>query len=111
MQKKISVGFADERIEGAYQALERGKGAEPILYKALNKAFDALKENPYCGILIPKKFWPEEYVKKYRIKNLWKYNLPDGWRMTYTVRMEEVCILAVALEWMDHKDYERRFGY
>ncbi|MFA5412658.1 MAG: hypothetical protein WC350_04915 [Candidatus Micrarchaeia archaeon] len=111
MHRKIEVGFADQGISDAFDALKHGKGAEQELYESLNKAFDELKMDPLCGIKVPRKLWPKEYVKKYGIDNLWKYNLPRGWRMTYTLRMEEVCILAVALEWMDHKDYERRFGY
>ncbi len=62
-------------------------------------------------IKIPKKLWPAEYIKSYNITNLWKYNLPNAWRLIYTIKEDEVMILNVILEWFDHKGYEKRFGY
>ena len=70
-----------------------------------------LRRDPFCGARIPKTLWPIEYVKRYRINNLWKYNLPNAWRLVYTVKGSEVEILAVFIEWMSHTEYERRFGY
>ncbi|NYZ77169.1 hypothetical protein H0O02_02535 [Candidatus Micrarchaeota archaeon] len=109
--KDILVGFADEKLKIAFEELKRGKGAEPHLYEFLDRAFDDLKKDPFCGIKIPKKFWPKDYIVKYEIDNLWKYDLPDGWRLIYTIRANQVTILSVVLEWFDHKEYERRFGY
>jgi hypothetical protein len=46
------------------------------------------------------------------MNNLWKYDLPDGWRLIYTLSTpNKIEILAIILEWFDHKNYERRFGY
>ena len=59
----------------------------------------------------PKKLWPKDYVKKYNIDNLWKYDLPNAWRLIYTIKADQITVLAVVLEWFDHKDYERRFRY
>jgi Txe/YoeB family toxin of Txe-Axe toxin-antitoxin module len=77
----------------------------------LDRAFDDLKKNPFCGTKIPHKLWPRQYQIKYRIDNLWKYDLPDGWRMIYTIRADQITILAVVLEWFNHKEYEKRFRY
>lgn len=77
----------------------------------MERATDDLKKNPEIGIKIPKKFWPKEYIMKYRIDNLWKYNLPNAWRLIYTIAKDEIKILAIILEWFDHKIYEKRFGY
>ncbi len=109
--KETMVGFADEKLKRAFDELKQGKGAEPHLYEFLNRAFDDLKKDPFSGIKISKKLWPDDYVKKYEIDNLWKYDLPNGWRLIYTVRANQVTILTVVLEWFSHKDYERRFGY
>ena len=111
MSKDVLVGFGDAKIKAAFQSLKKGRGAEPHLYRFLDRAFDDLKGDPFCGIKIPHKLWPKEYVRKYGIDNLWKYDLPDGWRLIYTVRANEVTILTVVLEWFSHKDYERRFRY
>ena len=111
VRKEVLVGFADEKIRKAFLALKEGKGAEPQLYDSLNRVFDALKKDPFCGIKIPHMLWPKDYVRKYGMDNLWKYDLPDGWRLVYTVRADQITILTVVLEWFDHKEYERRFGY
>jgi len=111
LSKEIHVGFADEKTKKAFEQLKEGKGAEPRLYKFLNRAFDDLKNDPFSGVKIPKKLWPSDYVKKYGIDNLWKYDLPNAWRLIYTIKADKVTILAVVLEWFDHKDYEKKFKY
>jgi len=70
-----------------------------------------LKNDPCCGIKIPKKLWPKIYIEKYNVTNLWRYNLPAAWRLIYTIKENDVMILSVILEWFDHKDYEKRFKY
>ena len=60
---------------------------ENKLYEQLRKAFKNLEENAFCGIQIPKELIPKEYFKKYgEITNLWKYNLPDAWRLIHTIK-------------------------
>ncbi len=73
--------------------------------------FADLRENAFCGVRIRKKLIPKVYVEKYGIDNLWKYDLPGGWRLVYSVANGQICILSIILEWMSHKDYERRFNY
>jgi len=63
------------------------------------------------GIAIPKRLIPKEYIRRYRIDNLWKYDLPKGWRLLYTVQGNNVNIVSIIVEWMDHKNYKRRFKY
>jgi hypothetical protein len=70
-----------------------------------------LKENPFCGIAIPKRLIPKIYIRKYGINNLWKYNLPGAWRLLYSIAGNRVKIVAIILEWLSHKEYERRFKY
>ncbi len=70
-----------------------------------------MKKNPASGTKIPKKVWPKIYQKEYGITNLWKYDLPNAWRLIYTIKEDEVMILGVILEWFDHKEYEKRFKY
>lgn len=82
------------------------------MYDCLNRAFDELKENPLAGVKLPGELWPKIYLKKYAIDNLRKYDLPNGWRLIYTLRGSAVEIVAVILEWFSsHKGYEKRFGY
>ena len=108
MIKPSKVKFISDELEKYFNSLKD----DDFIKKAIIRAIQDLKENAFCGIQIPKKLFPKEYVQKYGIKNLWKYDLPKGWRLLYTVTAEnEVELISAILEWFKHKDYERRFGY
>ena len=110
--KRIArVRFVDEKLFAAYSQLKRGNFEEKELAASLEKAITDLKCDPLSGIKIPSRLWPKEYVRKYGIDNLRKYNLPRGWRVVYTIVGDEIEVISVLLEWFDHKDYGRRFGY
>jgi len=108
---KSRVVFADRKLKEAFEKLKNAGTENQKLYKWLNRAFDDLAENAFCGIQIPKKLIPKVYVDKYEIDNLWKYNLPNAWRLLYSVAKDEVIIISIILEWLPHKEYERRFKY
>ncbi len=105
------VSFIEETTRKSFDKLKSGKFEDKTLYEFIDRAIDDLKENPFVGIKLPKKLWPKEYVQKYAINNLWKYDLPNAWRLLYTIKGNSVKIVAVILEWMDHKKYDRKFGY
>ena len=76
------------------------------------RAVADLRKNAFSGIQIAKRLIPKEYQAKYgSLTNLWKYNLPNAWRLIYTIKRDEVVVLSVVWEWMTHKEYEQRFGY
>ena len=85
-QRTINVVFADDKLKNSYSKLKDSTTGEKELYGFLNRAFYDLKKNPFVGIKIPKHLWPKEYLKKYEITNLWKYNLPNAWRLIYTIK-------------------------
>jgi len=106
------VGFAEESLRKAYDSLKAGRFEDRQTYEYLGKAFDELEKNPYAGIKVPGSVWPKIYIKKYGIDNLRKYDMPNGWRLIYTLRGDTIQIVAVILEWFTtHKEYEKRFGY
>jgi hypothetical protein len=109
--KPIYVAFGNKKLEYEYESLKEGKFEDAQLYSFIERALVDLKKNPSCGVKIEKRIWPKEYLKKYAITNLWKYDLPNGWRIVYTIQTNEVMILNVILEWFDHKAYEKRFKY
>jgi Txe/YoeB family toxin of Txe-Axe toxin-antitoxin module len=108
--KQVYVTFGDKKVEKAFEELKEGKYESKQLFVFIERAISDLKKDPNCGIKLPKKLWPKTYAK-YNINNLMKYDLPNGWRLIYTIKTNEVMILNVILEWFDHKEYERRFGY
>ena len=108
---KSEIKFADEKIKKSFEDLKESKTEDKKLYEWINRALDDLEENAFCGIQIPKKLIPKIYIEKYGIDNLWKYDFPRDWRLIYSVANNEVCVLSLILEWVDHKNYERRFNY
>ncbi len=110
-KKPVYVTFGEKKIENEFEILKEGKFQDKQLYEFISRAINDLKNNPSCGTKIPKRLWPKAYVEKYNITNLWKYDMPNGWRLIYTIKEAEVMILNVILEWFDHKEYERRFKY
>lgn len=111
MKLPSSIRFADDKLQDSLYKLENGDDSERELFKFIDQAMDNLEENAFCGIQVPKKLIPKEYSSKYGIKNIWKYDLPKGWRLLYTVVDGEVVVISMILEWLSHKDYEKRFKY
>ena len=103
--------FVDLGLEKEFYLLEKGTDEEKQIFKFVKRAITDLLANPFCGIKVQENRWPKEYIKKYKINNLHKYDLPNGWRLIYTIRGNEVEIISVILEWFSHKEYERRFKY
>ena len=108
---KSEIKFADAAIEKSLKELKESKTEDRQLHKWIIRAFADLQENAFCGIRIRKRLIPKVYIEKYGIDNLWKYDLPKGWRLIYSVANGQISIISIVLEWMDHKNYERRFGY
>ncbi len=109
--KEIYVAFISEKIKEQFEKLKQGKFEDKQLSKFIQRAIDDLKQNPFSGIKITKKIWPEFYIKNYQITNLWKYDLPNSWRLIYTIESDDIKIVNILLEWFDHKNYEKRFNY
>jgi Txe/YoeB family toxin of Txe-Axe toxin-antitoxin module len=108
---KSEIKFAEEKVQKNFEELKNSRNEDKNLYKWIYRAFEDLEENAFCGIRIQKKLIPKVYMEKYRIDNLWKYDLPKGWRLIYSVANGQIKILSIILEWMSHKDYEKRFKY
>ena len=112
MEKKSIIRFADKDIQKAFDSLEKGDEQEREMFKLINQAMDNLESNAFCGIQIKKKQIPRYYLKEHDVGNLWKYDLPKGWRLIYTIKGENTYIVSIILEWFfSHKEYEQRFNY
>ena len=105
---KSEIQFVNEKIKAAFEKL---KNDDKKMHELILRAFEDIKNNAFCGIQMPKKLIPKEYIKKYNVRNLWKYNLPDAWRLIYSIEGKNLLVFSIILEWMNHKEYERRFGY
>ena len=108
MIKPSKVVFISDDLENSFNSLPDND----FIKKSIIRAIKDLNQNAFSGIQVPKRLIPKEYIKKYGINNLWKYDLPKAWRLLYTITSEnEVELISAILEWFDHKNYERKFKY
>jgi hypothetical protein len=102
------VIFANEELKQTFLNLRE---TDPRLYKDITNALDSIKQNAFFGRNVKKELIPKEIIKKYGINNLWIYNLRKDWRLIYSITGTRVEVLAIVLDWMDHKDYDKLFGF
>jgi Txe/YoeB family toxin of Txe-Axe toxin-antitoxin module len=120
MKKPVAVVIAED-ILPAYKMLVQSVYEEKQssisnsenqqLLKSIENKIAYLKMNPQAGIAIPKAQIPKKYVELYKVTNLWKMDLFGGWRLIYTLKNEEIEILAVILDLYDHPTYDKVFKY
>lgn len=106
----VEIYFAEERIKKNFEKLRTNEEFKD-LYRFICRAIKDIKNKPDCGTAIPKKLIPKEYVRKYGINDLYKYDLPNAWRLLYSLGQDGIEIIAIILEWCSHKEYERIFKY
>lgn len=86
---------------------------EQAILNAINNKVELIKFNPHYGNPIEKDKIPKEYKEKYGITNLFRIELPDYWRMLYSLtdRESKIEIIAFVLDIIDHNIYNKKFGY
>jgi len=86
---------------------------ERTFLNAVNNKIELIKTNTHYGDSVAKKLIPSEYKVKYGVNNLFRVELPNYWRMLYTLTEGEnqVEIIAFILDMIDHKEYDKKFGY
>jgi hypothetical protein len=89
----------------------RNKPTYEQLLSSVNSAIRNIKANPYYGDLIPRKNISKATVRRYGTDKILRVELIGFWRLLYTLVGDEVKILAFILEFMDHKKYDKVFGY
>ena len=89
----------------------KGNSEAKYLLELISKASVKLEIEKEAGKKIPRKLWPKEYIKKYDLTNLWKFNLDSYWRMLYTITGNEIDLFLIYLEYLNHKEYNRKFKY
>tara|TARA_Y100000031_G_C8109407_1_gene332724 strand:+ start:322 stop:678 length:357 start_codon:yes stop_codon:yes gene_type:complete len=115
MNKEIVVKYSPEFGEQFHElrkiALKGNSKFHKQLLKAIEREKEILYRNPHNGIQVKKRQIPKEYIDKYGVNNLWKINLPNFWRMIYTITGNELEIISILLEFIDHERYNKVFGY
>ena len=105
---ECKVKFGDLSLKESFEELDK---SDPRLHKEILKAVADITQNAFCGRNVKKALIPNSIKQKWNVDNLWIYNLRKDWRLIYSVGKDEVELIAVVLDWMDHKDYEHLFGF
>ncbi|BAI62281.1 conserved hypothetical protein [Methanocella paludicola SANAE] len=108
---EIKVKGAERSVLEKINGLRTGTTEDKRLFVHLDKAFDKLKLDPFCGNRIQKKRMPKAYIDKYHMDNLLIFNLPGAWRLIYFIERYGDNIIVVIVDFMSHTDYDRIFGY
>ena len=108
MGKTIRIRLLGEAIEDYSELKKREDKQAKILLKSIDKVKERLKINPQFGDTIRKDLIPKEYKK---FGNLYRVELSNFWRLLYTIKGNEVEIIAFVLAIIDHKEYDKKFGY
>ena len=113
--KIVRIKFSPE-AKKVYDYLNKNSSTSKIegtIFKSLNEKIELIRYNFQYGKIIPKKLIPKEYKDKYGVTNLFRVELPKFWRMLYTITEgeNEIEIIAFILDVIDHKKYNKIFGY
>ena len=114
MKKVLVILSSDAEEVYKYLNEQASKSkTEKMIFNAINKKVELIKANPHYGHPISKNLIPQEYNDKYGITNLFRVELPNFWRMLYTLTDGEtkIEIIAFVLDMTDHSTYDKKFGY
>ncbi len=108
--KEVRI-FLKGQAQEAYLELKRrnDKQSQSIL-GSIECIKNILKTNPQYGDPIRKELVPEEF-KKQGIKNIYRAELSNFWRMIYTLEGNKVEIFLFILKIIDHPAYDKLFRY
>ena len=111
MNQKIKVYLKGNAKESYFLLKDLNDSINKTLFKSINHNIDLLFKNPQLGQPIKKKLFPKKLIKQYNVSNLYRLEISDYWRLIYTIKNDDVYILIFILEIVDHKKYNKLFGY
>ena len=62
MKLPSHIRFVDEKLKESFYKLENGDDSKRELFKVINQAMNNIEENAFCGVQIPKRLIPNEYL-------------------------------------------------
>ncbi len=109
--KNVRVILSPE-AEEVYKYLNQQSPSSKIersILNSINKKVDLIKFNVHYGDSIKKDQIPQKFRTKYGVTNLFRVELPNFWRMYYTLTDDErqVEIIVFVLDILDHNTYDK----
>ncbi|MBU0471666.1 MAG: hypothetical protein KKF65_03510 [Nanoarchaeota archaeon] len=81
------------------------------LLESITDILRQLQINPYLGDLIPRKNLSKKTISYYGTNKLFRIALINYWRLIYIIIGKEDRTIVLILEFFNHKNYNKRFGY
>lgn len=99
-----------EHASEALEALEAGPSSKGhSIARRVRDLRPILLANCLHGEVVRKRAIPSSLRIKYGLENLYVEDLPDFWRLLYTIVKSEGRRVIMILEIVSHKDYDRWF--
>ena len=108
--KEVRVLLRGQAKESFLELKKREDKESQTLLNSIKRIIDILKENPQYGDPIAKRLIPLKFQQE-GIQNLYRAELSNYWRLLYTLEGNKVEIFAFVLSIVDHKEYDKLFGY
>ncbi len=108
--KEVSIFLKGQAKESFLELKKRNDKEAKSILNSVERVKEFLQANPQYGNPIAKRLIPKEF-KKIGIKNLYRVELSNYWRMLYTIEGNQVDILLFILSIIDHPTYNKLFGY
>lgn len=108
--KEVRIFLKGQAKESYLELKKRNDKESRSILNSIERIKEILKENPQYGNPLPKRLIPKS-LTKLGIQNLYRVELSNYWRMLYTIEGNRIEIFLFVLNIVDHKDYNKLFGY
>ncbi|MFH0798381.1 MAG: hypothetical protein V1906_03145 [Candidatus Woesearchaeota archaeon] len=109
----ITIDNADIEFKRLSEIVEgqirngRSSSEEMKLLNSIKQKLDFIRYDMFYGDGIHKDLIP----KSYKVRNLWRVELFNFWRMLYTIKTDDRGTICFIIDILDHKSYDDKFGY
>ena len=108
--KEVRVNLKGQAKEAYLELKKRTDREAQTLLRSIERVLIILKDNPQFGDPIRKELIPLKF-REMEIHNLYRAELSNYWRLLYTIEGTQVEIFCFVLSIIDHKAYDKLFGY
>ncbi len=108
--KEVRILLKDQARDSYLELKKRTDKESQSILNSIERIKTILKDNPQFGDPIAKRLIPKS-LRDIGIQNLYRVELSNYWRMIYTIEGSKVEIFLFVLNIVDHKDYNKLFGY
>lgn len=108
--KEVRVLLKGQAKESFLKLKKRNDKESQSLLRSVQRIINILKDNPQFGDPIAKRLIPIKF-KHQGIQNLYRAELSNYWRLLYTIEGDKIEIFLFVLNIIDHKHYDKLFGY